>query len=694
MSSAKKGFAGKSDRISIGVCYYPEQWPEDLWEEDLSRMKAAGIAAVRVAEFAWNLTEPSEGQYRFDFWDRFLGLCEQCGMKVIFCTPTATPPAWLSHKHPEILNRDENGLPYRHGSRRHYNYNSPVYLEYVRRIVTVLAQRYGNHSAIWGWQIDNEVNCELNLFFSEADNTAFRRFAREKYTDLDTLNEAWGTVFWNQTYTAWEQVGIPYRVPGEAVNPHLHLDYLRFISDSARKFVKLQSDILRKYLAPGVFITTNGIFGHLDSHAMTEESLDCIMYDSYPNFAFGLGTDPMHARDLNDRKWSRHLSEVRSISPVFGVMEQQSGAGGWNGRMESPAPKPGQLRLWTAQSIAHGADYVSYFRWRTAVRGTEIYWHGILDYDSRDNRKLAEVHQAAALADALKEAAGSRYQAAFAVLKDYDNIWDAETDRWHGRLEEESSLGIFAAAQKSHTPMDYLYLREETELSELQAYPLLFAPHPAIVTEKQARLVSRYVEEGGTLILGCRCGYKQENGHCVMRPAPGLLAELAGCNVREWTFRGPADEPNGICLEQKVHKVKEMVLDAPVFSDILEVTDPAAEVLGRFATDYYRGAPALVRRSFGKGTVYTLATVFSEQNTRALLAMAGVLSPWEHSITLPESCELAVRANGNGFFYFVLNYMGTEAEVFLKKSFENAETGENLFGQVKLPPFGVLVLKG
>ncbi len=683
----------KTDRISLGVCYYPEQWPESLWEEDLSRMREAGIETVRVAEFSWNLTEPREGVYNFTFWDSFLQLCAAHGMKVIFCTPTATPPAWLSGKHPEILNCDENGLPWHHGSRRHYNYNSPVYQEYVRRIVTVLAQHYGSNPAIVGWQIDNEVNCELNRFYSAADDRAFRLYVREKYGDLDTLNEAWGTVFWNQTYTDWEEVHIPYRVPSGGVNPHLHLDYLRFISESARRFVKLQSDILRKYIAPGVFITTNGLFDNLDNHAMTDESLDFIMYDSYPNFAFDMYSDPMHSKNLNDRGSSRSLSEVRSISPIFGIMEQQSGANGWNSRMEAPAPKPGQLKLWSLQSIAHGADYVSYFRWRTAPRGTEIYWHGILDYDNRDNRKLSEVKETAELIRHFENAAGARFQAAFAVLRDYDNNRDAALDRWHARLEEQSMLGIFRASQLTHTPMDYCYLREETQVEELAAYPVLIYPHPAMITRKQVRLLTGYVEAGGTLILGCRAGYKQENGHCVMMPAPGLLAELAGVQVKEFTFRGPADEENFIRLLAAPSQVKETRLEAPVFSDILEAKGEDAEVIGCFGTDYYRGEPALIRHPVGKGVVYTLGTAFSEQNTRVLLSIAGVLSPWKDSIRVPETCELAVRASGEGFFFFVLNYMGTEAEVFLKKSFENVETGEQLFGQVTLPPFGVLVLK-
>lgn len=312
-------------------------------------------------------------------------------MQVIFGTPTATPPAWLTEKYPEVLNASKDGVLYRHGGRKHYNYNAPIYRERSARIVEKAAAHYGGHPAIVGWQIDNELNCETCEFYSEADSAAFRVYLRDTYQTLDKLNEAWGTVFWNQTYTDWEQIHVPRPTLNLGINPHQHLDYIRFISHSTLAFCKMQADIIRKYKKSGDFITTNGMFDNVDNHLMEKECLDVYTYDSYPSFAFGLDRDPAHADDLNDRKWTMHLNEVRSICPHFGIMEQQSGANGWTTRMEGPAPRPGQLALWAMQSVAHGADFISFFRWRTCTVGTEIYWHGILDYDNRDNRKLTEV---------------------------------------------------------------------------------------------------------------------------------------------------------------------------------------------------------------------------------------------------------------------------------------------------------------
>lgn len=214
---------------------------------------------------------------------------------------------------------------------------------------------------------------------------------------------------------------MPRKTLSNSTNPHQVLDYSRFVSDSACRFAGLQADILRKYVKEDDFITTNGIFGNLDYQRLQAESLDFITYDSYPNFSYCLN-DYRKEDLLKDRKWSRNLTETRAITPVFGIMEQQSGANGWNTNMEAPTPRPGQMTLWTMQSIAHGADFVSYFRWRTCTVGTEIYWHGILDYSGRENRRLREVREISGKLAKMQKLAGSRYCAKIAVVKDYDNI--------------------------------------------------------------------------------------------------------------------------------------------------------------------------------------------------------------------------------------------------------------------------------
>lgn len=673
------------NRLVLGTCYYPEHWPETMWKEDLERMLEAGIEVIRIAEFAWSKVEPTEGNYTYEFFDRFLDVAEGTGMKVIFCTPTATPPAWLTEKYPEVLNADQSGILYRHGTRRHYNYNSPVYQKFSKEITEKFAEHYAKRPCIIGWQLDNEINCEKDVFYSESDHKAFRVYLKDKYGTLEALNDAWGTTFWNQTYTDWEEIHAPRRTYSDSTNPHEVLDYLRFVSVSARGFAKDQSDILRKYIKPGDFITTNGMFGHLDNHKMTEESLDFYTYDSYPNFAYCLDAYK-DKNDLNDRKWSRNLSEVRSISPIFGIMEQQSGANGWNTRMEAPTPRPGQLTLWTMQSIAHGADYVSYFRWRTCTFGTEIYWHGILDYSSRENRRIREVREVHKKLQGMKEVAGARYQAQVGILKDYDNVFDAEIDVWHGRVDSASAKAFFAAGQRTHTPMDFVYLTENQTLENLRKYKVLIYPHATIMTEERAALLKEYVAEGGTLVIGCRSGYKNISGKCVMDKLPGLLAELTGTDIPEYSFIAP--DAGTVTVDWDGTE-----FEASVFADLLEATGEQAQVKGTYTSDYYAGCGALVENTYGAGKAYYYGSAWNEKSAEVFLKKLGVLSPYKDIVEVPSSCEIAVREKDGVKYLFILNYMTDPAEIVLKKDGIDLYTGKTVSGRFTLEKYGTIVLK-
>ncbi|WP_099470047.1 beta-galactosidase [Konateibacter massiliensis] len=678
-----KGIGSKKgnvwSKIGLGVCYYPEHWDKKYWQDDLRRMKELGIQTIRIAEFAWNKFEPEEGTFVFAFFDEFMEVVKQEGMKVIFGTPTATPPAWLTQKYPEVLNAAINGDLYNHGARRHYNYNSSKYRELSARIVRKLGEHYGSHPNIVGWQIDNELNCEVDVFYSESDHEAFRVYLKERYKKLEALNAAWGTNFWNQTYSDWAQIYAPRLTVNNGFNPHQKLDYIRFISESTIAFCKMQSDILREYVKEGDFITTNGMFGHLDNHKMTKECLDTYTYDSYPNFAYALNSDPQKSNNLNDRKWSKNLTEVRSVSSHFGIMEQQSGANGWNDRMEAPAPKPGQMMLWAMQSIAHGADFVSFFRWRTSCIGTEIYWQGILDYDNRDNRKTAEVKQIAERLEKIEEMAGADFFASFGLIKSYDNVWDEEADVSHQKVQSFSEQEIFCAAQLSHTPFDIIYLGDDLQenLEKLEKFPVVFYLHASIVGEGEQEVLERYVENGGILCMGCKSDYKNENGHCKMEPAPAQLRKLTGGNIREFTWVRP---------EEKVTLAwNEKQYEMPIFNDVLEAEE--AKVLGTFGGSYYEGSPALLENNYGKGKVLHLGGVFTREIATAILEYTSVIRPFESLLAAPKDCEIVLRKKEGAHYLFVLNYSKEEQTIFLKKEMHDVDSQEAVMGEVILKSY-------
>ena len=667
------------NEITLGVCYYPEHWKEELWPEDLRRMRDAGITMIRIGEFAWNKFENQEGVFDFSFFDRFLDVVRTTDIKVIFCTPTATPPAWLTLKYPEVLAVDLDGRKQYHGARRHYNYNSPIYREKTRIITEQLARHYGEHKCIIGWQIDNELNCVTNEFYSESGHEAFRTFLQERYGTLEQLNSAWGTVFWNQTYTEWEQVYLPRHTQRDTCNPHLRLDAVRFFSESCISYCRLQYEILKQYLPDHVFVTTNGLFGHVDYNRMVNEALDFITYDSYPEFGLMEGAD-----HLKDRKWSMNLARARGTGKGFGIMEQQSGPGGWYNFRVAPSAKPGQIRLWTFQSIANGADFVSYFRWRTCSFGTEIYWHGILGYDNLDNRRLEEIRNLSKDIKKISGMAGSRYQAKAAILYDYDNEWDGETDVWHGPLRRYSHLGLFQALQEEHIPFDYVTVTPEMDVHTLQQYEVVFAPHMTIVNPALVQVIREYVEGGGKFITGARTGYKDMNGRCPMEIMPIRMTDLFGIHILDFTAVMPDSTDQYAQMDgQKIYM--------PLFHDILTPVDEACEIVATYCSGYYQGSPAIVRKRTGAGEAYYFGAAFDCKTVKTLLRSAGVSSGLSCWASVPEWCETAVREGDRGACLFILNYEDKWTEIQLRRTMKNVLTGNEESGTIKLEPFGVLV---
>ena len=317
-----------------------------------------------------------------------------------------------------------------------------------------------------------------------------------------------------------------------------------------------------------------------------------------------------------------------------------------------------------------------------------MYWHGLLNYDNRDNRRLAELRRTHEDLGKIQCVAGAKYAAKVAVLCDYDNEWDGIEDKWHGPLRGRSMDALFKALQRAHIPFDFVNIDDAGTSAPLGGYDAVFYPHPTIITEARTAQLEAYVQAGGRLVIGCRAGYKDINGQCPMTPMPGLLAKLTGCTVEEFTFLGPADAPESIDWAGTS-------VPAPVFNDVLCPETPDCTVLGTYVGNYYDGKPGLTAHPFGSGAVYAFGAVFTEAAVRRFTELLGVSCP-EAGLELPEGVELAVREQPDGRrFVFLLNYLAQPQTIRLRggASYTDRLTGRALAETETLEPYGVLILE-
>lgn len=666
-------------KFIYGVDYYPEAEAE--WEKDSAMMQAAGINFVRVGEFAWAKMEPAEGRYDFSWLDAALKILNAHGIRAVLGTPTAAPPAWLYAKYPDIAAMDEKGIRYRFGSRRNYCLHNPNFLAATRRIVTVMAEHYKNHRGVLGLQIDNELGDPY--CYDPVCRAAFQNWCREKYGSLDALNKAWGTIFWGHTYSAWTQVPLPWNTLFQVSNPSLELDYHRFFSASTRDYLKLQADILRK-IAPGKAITHNemGMFDKIDYSELNTQ-LDFVAWDDYPMFGedYSKFDGPALAHDLM-RGSKSHQN--------FMVMEQEGGLPGWTTFWGRQAP-PALYRVWAYQSIAHGADGVCYFRFRTSRYGTEQYWQGILDQDSFPNARYQMVSQmgkeVAKLTGLLHE---SRVVSRAAMLVSPDSRWAFQIQPLVGNYDRGArSPAKFDYNRQLHSYYDALrHAGANVDVvfpqSDFSAYRLLIAPSLFVVDSALAAKLKEFVKNGGTLILSYRSGVKDEHNVFTDQTLPGALAEIAGIAIHDYD-----PQTN---QEQEIVGLDGSRYPARVWFDILDPT--TAQPLAHYGKGYYRGKAAVTQNSVGKGSVIYVGTessaaVFYERLVAyAAQQVAGIPVVRD----LPEGLEMSVREKPGKTIIFLLNFTEKPQDVDLGRSYENALTSQSEPANVQVPPLDVKVL--
>ncbi|WP_394690494.1 beta-galactosidase [Hoeflea sp.] len=414
---------------TLGVCYYPEHWPEAQWVEDAARMAALGIVHVRIGEFAWSRLEPRRGHYEFDWLARAIDVLHQAGLRVVLGTPTATPPKWLVDEMPDMLPVGADGLVRKFGSRRHYDFAHDGYLEECKRITLALAKAFGAHPGVAAWQTDNEYDChDTTLSYSPVSKASFQAWLQQKYQSPDALNRAWGNVFWSMEISDFSEVELPNLTVTEP-NPSHVMDFRRFASDMVVRFNKAQADIIRAH-SPGRDVIHNFMgrtlaFDHFDVGA----DLDISSWDSYPLGFLEDRSDQnddwkrqfAHAGDPDFQAFHHDLYRATSKGRWW-VMEQQPGPVNW--APHNPAPREGMVRLWSWEAFAHGAETVSYFRWRQAPFAQEQMHAGLLRTDSVEAQGFHEAAQVSAELAALDgKLADSAGKADVAIVFDYPSAW-------------------------------------------------------------------------------------------------------------------------------------------------------------------------------------------------------------------------------------------------------------------------------
>ncbi len=621
----------------FGADYYPEHWPCERWETDAAMMRDMGLDVVRLAEFSWFSLEPEEGRFCFDWLEEAVSLLGRYGIKTILGTPTAAPPAWIVRDDPSVQPVDADGLVHGFGGRHHDCQSSPVYRRHVSRIVTALADAFGRNENVIGWQIDNELgNSHDSLCFCPNCEKRFQQWLKEKYGTPEELNRRWGTAFWSQGYQSFEQVSPPRRT-ATGGNPSRDLDWRRFFADLGLGFPEFQAEIIRPR-SPGRFITHN-LMGFHDKLRYDElaKHLDFASHDQYPGGHFR--PDP---NDVSPDLFAAPLDLIRSLKDApFAVMEQQSSVTGWE--VLGRAPKPGQLALWSMQSIAHGADAVIWFRWRSCAMGMEQYWHGLLPHSGIPGRNFEEISAfIRGMKPILGDLQGAMPEKQAAILFSYDQDWASKIQPHHPELDYVGHLmTYYRAFHTLQVPVDFTWKDRDWSGYKMLVAPLWFLTEP-----EDAEKFREYVRGGGTLVLTFRSGIKDRDNIChTDRPLPALLNDLAGVEVTEYDcLRGVE---NTVLWEDHAYPCRK-------WCDLLR---PAgADVIGTYGGEFYAGTPAITCNAFGRGKVWYVGTEMSDDLALAVarlwISECGLSPAGEDQ----PGVEVTVRRRDGRAWMFVLNH--------------------------------------
>lgn len=655
--------------MKIGTYYYPEQWPQSQWERDFDGIARRGLQIVHMGEFAWFTMEPAPGNIQLDWLAQCVELAHKRKLAVILCTPTAAPPSWLIEKHPDVLPMNEHGQPMRFGGRRHYSPTAPAMREAAARIVTALAERFGDHPAIIGWQIDNEFSGAFDQ--SPHAHAAFRDWLRSRYETIEKLNDAWACQFWNTYYTDFSQILLPPSRDPKYGNPHQCLDASRFWSSAYASFNKLQADILRPRIGDR-FITTNFMPFHLDCNpADMAGELSVMSWDSYPVAGFERNPATEHFRIGDPASIGFMHDHMASYNSRWAQLEIQPGHINWSGY---PAlPYPGAVRLWLWTAFAHGAEFVTTYRYRQPRFGIELFHEGLVGPDgvtsSIGGREfettIAEMRRLdpSKLPDAKDD---YDPQATVGLLFDFEQLWYFKTLPQAKRWDQAAWLTTWYAAICRAGLRVKIVRPNSLWPADLK---MLIAPGVQMVDDALLSRWDDYAKAGGHLVLTCRTALMDRRGQLFDGPLASPIRELMGGSIEAYDSL-----PEG--------KFGEVEMDAKKYpwgawADILYAAEDA-KVVAKYADQFYAGAAAVVRCGRGKGAI-TYCGVHAERPFVEALVEKLATAAKLPVATLPWRVHHVRR----GPYHILLNYNDHAVDAPAKKG------ATFVIGARKVPPAGV-----
>ncbi|MEY8334376.1 beta-galactosidase [Lachnospiraceae bacterium 47-T17] len=647
----------KLEKVPFGGDYNPEQWPREIWAEDMELLRAAHIDIVTLNVFSWAALQPDETTYDFSRLDEIMEMVRENGMKVCFATSTGAHPAWMAKKYPDILRVDFEGRRRKFGGRHNSCPNSPTYRKYAAALTEKLAEHYKDYDNIVAWHISNEFGGEC---YCENCEKAFRVWLRKKYGTVEAVNRAWDTAFWGHTFYEWDEIAAP-DVRSEHFDENrtqfqgISLDYRRFMSDSILEcYVREQAAV--KSIVPDASVTTNlmGFYKPLDYFKWAKQ-MDFVSWDNYPS------NDMSYARIAMAHDLMRGIGR----GAPFALMEQTPSVTNW--LPYNSLKRPGVMRLWSYQAMAHGADTVMFFQMRRSIGACEKYHGAVIDHaGSKEARVYREVAALGAELETLGSSTlGMRTSSDIALLMDWDNWWSIEYSA--GPSENLRYLNELARFYEALRNMNYNVdiVSPGTELGD---YKLVIAPVYYMVKGNDDEMVRSFVKNGGTFVTTFFSGIVEEHDLVTIGGYPGKLRDILGIWVEEEDAL-PAGMENSFVYRGQTYP-------ATLLCGLLHLEGAQQVDEGGYGCDFYAGMPVITKNDFGKGRAYYLATASNAQFYETFLSDLCAQQGLAPVLETPRGVEVTSRENENGRLIYVLNHKDSETAISLPEAMRDLITGE------------------